>query len=246
MPGPSEDVERVVTHARIRFAALFALIVGALSGFSVLGALSGGSPDPRLTIIAIATGPAIGAGVWWYYHPQVKFVVDLLRAVMPGMFRVADSRGIPCVVMGNGVILRVGGGGPGTSPGGAAWTDYSVWLFLDAGRAPVIPDARAAIRWTVGMNRPRFAFGPGHFHRMPPGLMEEVAKLKESYRAAAAFISVHARSPTRRAPDVPPMDAVICFWATRRFPQAHTLISDMDSIRQLLERAAKTVFPANP
>jgi hypothetical protein len=245
MPGRSEDVERVVTHARIRFAALFALIVGALSGFSVLGALSGGSPDPRLTIIAVATGPAFGAGVWWYYHPQVKFIVDLLRAVMPGKSRVADSRGIPCVVFDNGVILRVGGGGPGTSPSGASWPSYSVWLFLDAGRAPVIPDARAAIRWTVGMNRPRLA-SSAHFYRMPSGLMEEVAKLWESYRAAAAFLSVHARSPTRRAPDVPPADAVICFWATRRFPQAQLLISDMDSIRQLLERAANTVFPANP
>jgi len=244
MPEGYEDIERVVTHARIRFATLLALSVGALSGWSVAGALSGGSADPTLIITAVALGPTLGIGIWWYYHPQVKFAVGLLRAVMPRMSQVADSRGVPCIVIDNGVILRVGGGGPGASPSGATWTSYSVWLFLDAGRAPVIPDAGAAIRWTAGMNRPRLTV-EGHFYRMPPGVMEEVAKLKESYRAAAAFLSVHARSPTRKAPDVPPADAVICFWATRRFPPVHTLVSDVDSIRQVLERAANTLFHAD-
>jgi len=230
---------------RIRFAALLALSVGAMSGFSLAGALSGGNPDLTLTIGAAAIGPAVGVGIWWYYHPGVKFAAAVLRAIRHRISQVADSRGVPCVVIDNGVILRVGGGGPGTSPSGAAWTDYSVWLFLDAGRARVIPDAQAAIRWTTAMNRPRLTVR-GQFYQMPPGVLEEVARLKESYRAAAAFLSVHARSPTRRAPDVPPADAVICFWATRRFPQARMLVSDLDSIKQLLERAADTVFLSDP
>ena len=198
MPVRTEDVERAVKHARIQFATLFGLSVGALSGFAILCAFSGGSPDPTTIITAVAIGPVVGVPLWWYYHPQVKFVADLLRAITPRVSQVADSRGVPCVVIDNGVVLRVGGGGPGTSPSGAAWTSYSAWLFLDAGRAPVVPDARAAIRWTVGMNRPRLA-SSAHFYRMPPGVLEEVAKLKESYRAAAAFLPF-TRVPLHEGP----------------------------------------------